>query len=456
MADRQLLAGAATSNITPRLGTSINGNLQNHVAEQIHDELHARCLVLDNGVERLAIVVCDSCAIPGEVIFAAKHLVHGYSSFPVDRMLVSATHTHSAAAAVSAFQSDADLDYQVFLAERIADGIRRALGNLAPARIGWGVAQEPTQVFNRRWRMKPGTIPPNPFGETTDLVQMNPPRGSPNLVEPSGPTDPDVTVLYVERADGRPLALLGNYSLHYVGDVGGPGIVSADYFAAFADRVQQILEADRLDPPFVGILANGSSGNINNIDFSQRAPEPGPPYTRIRRVANLVAEAAHKAIDGAEMHDWAPLAMRESRIALARRLPTAADVERAKAILAEARGEQLGKLEEIYARETYLLAELEPEVETVVQAVRIGEMGIVALPCEVFVETGLALRADSPLKPTCTISLANDYQGYLPTPEHHRLGGYETWRARSSFLELDAEPKMRARALELLAEVTAG
>jgi hypothetical protein len=54
------------------------------------------------------------------------------------------------------------------------------------------------------------------------------------------------------------------------------------------------------------------------------------------------------------------------------------------------------------------------------------------------------------LKPTFTISLANGYSGYLPTPEHHCYGGYETWRARSSFLAVDAEPQIRAAALAQL------
>src|SRR5438132_173782 len=56
-------AGAATSNITPWLGASMNGYFQDRRAAYIHDELHARCLVLDDGRTRLAIVVCDLCML---------------------------------------------------------------------------------------------------------------------------------------------------------------------------------------------------------------------------------------------------------------------------------------------------------------------------------------------------------------------------------------------------------
>jgi hypothetical protein len=65
-----------------------------------------------------------------------------------------------------------------------------------------------------------------------------------------------------------------------------------------------------------------------------------------------------------------------------------------------------------------------------------------AIPCERFAETGLAIKQKSPFKQTFTIELANGYNGYLPTPEQHQLGGYETWRARSSHLETEAAPKI--------------
>ena len=117
---------------------------------------------------------------------------------------------------------------------------------------------------------------------------------------------------------------------------------------------------------------------------------------------------------------------------------------------------QLQGVEQIYAARRCCLNEYAPYVETLVQALRIGELGIATSPCETFVETGLAIKTDSPLKPTFTIELANDYCGYLPTAEHHELGGYETWRARSSFLEVAAEEKIRKTALDLLKQVAAG
>ncbi len=444
-------AGAAASVITPPLGTSINGYFNDRRAQHVHDELHARCLVLDDGKTRLAIVICDSCMIPSSVMDEAKRLIAQRSGLPADHVLISATHTHTAPTCVSIFQSEADTNYQQFLVPRVADAVQRAVNNLAPAQIGWGVGRVPEQVFNRRWRMKQGTVPPNPFGGTNDLVKMNPPVESPNLVAPAGPTDPEVSVVSVQTADGHPLAVLANYSLHYVGTSQGNDL-SADYFGAFCDRLQQLLGADRQDPPFVALLSNGTSGDINNINFREKAP-PRKPYEQIQRVAKAVAQQAHRVCQTIQYHDAVPLSVAQTEIRMGVRKPDAAALARAQEILAKAVGRDLRSPEEVFARETVLMKDFAPEVPIILQALRIGELGIVAIPCEVFVEIGLEIKARSPLKPTFTIELANGCNGYLPTPAQHKLGRYETWRARSSYLETEASPKIVAAVLDLLTKL---
>jgi hypothetical protein len=437
---RRFRAGAALSNITPPLGVSINGYFNDRTARHIHDELHARCLVLDDGQTRLAMVVCDNCLIPRDLMDAAKQMILARTGLAADHVLISATHTHTAPTCLASFQSAPDKDYTAFLIRRIADGVARAINNLAPARIAWGAGQVPDQVFNRRWRMKPGTIPPNPFGGSNDLVQMNPPIESPNLLEPAGPTDPQLGIVSVQSPEGRPIALLADYSLHYVGTSHDEDI-SADYYGAFADRLQQLLGADRLDPPFVALLANGTSGDINNINFRKKDPPQGP-YEQIRIVADAVATEAHRVCRELRYRDWVPLGVQQAEIKLGVRRPSDDELARAKAILAQADGRALKTPEAAYARETVLMADYPNEVPLILQTLRIGDLGIAAVPCEVFAETGLAIKKQSPFKQTFTIELANGCNGYLPTPGQHRLGGYETWRARSSYLETEAAPKI--------------
>jgi hypothetical protein len=451
-ADPVFRAGAALSNVTPPLGSSINGGFQDGKATLIHDELHARCLALDDGSTRLVFVVVDSCVIGREIFDSAKRLVHEATGLPVENIMMSATHSHSCGTAQAVGQSEPDPMYQRFLARRIADGVRRAMNNLAPAKIGHGSARVPGQVFNRRWKMQPGTIAPTPLGVLTDQVKTNPGVKNPNLVEPAGPTDPEVAFLSVQSVDGKPLALFANYSLHYVGGV-GPGHISADYFGVFAERIGQLLGADddEDDPAFVGLMSNGTSGDINNIDF-RNGQEKQPPYGRIKIVAEEVAQAVAAAVKGIEHRDDVVLAAAQKEIELGLRLPTPDEVTQARAVMQQSKlFPRMETLEQVYARESVLLAEFPASVLAPLQVFKIGELRVSAIPAEVFVEIGLELKKRH--APTFTVSLANAYHGYLPTPEQHALGGYETWRARSSCLEVEASTKIVAGLEDLFARL---
>jgi neutral ceramidase len=440
--DRAFRAGAAMSNITPPLGEPIVGNFATPKATHVHDELHARCLVLDDGKTKLAFAVCDNVGIAREVFDAAKRMVHEATGLPEDHLLMAATHTHSATSALGAnsLKPDRELtDYQRFLARRIADGIRCALNNLEPALVGWGSVDVPSQVFNRRWYLKPGTPMPNPFGGQ-DRVRMNPGRADPSLLEPAGPTDPQVSFLSVKSKDGRPIALLANYSLHYVGGV-PEGHVSADYFADFAERIGKKLAADRLDPPFVGMMSNGTSGDVNNIDFRKKG-ERQAPYQKLREVAEEVAVAVARAHQKVEFRDWVPLAAARRELVLAVRKPAEGQLAYVRQVFAKPENTKpYHPLERVYAQRVLQLSDSPEHVSIVLQTLRIGDLGIAAIPFEVFTESGLEIKQKSPLKPTFTIELANGSYGYLPTPRHHALGGYETWMGTSK-VEVEASEKI--------------
>lgn len=445
-------AGAFAIDITPtKFPVASSGSMTPRLALRAHDRLHARCLVLDNGKTTIAFAICDSCMIPREIFDAAKAIAAKKTGIRVDRILTSATHTHTAVTVTPTFQSGVETEYCKFLTQRIAEGIIRAHGQLEPARIGWAVGNNTAQVFNRRWYMRPDVALADPFDRGTDRVRVNPARGSAKLAQPSGPTDPEVPIIAVQAIDGRPIALMANYSLHYVGGVPAASL-SADYFGEFA-RVMG-LNLQRKDAPvkFVGMMTNGTSGNINNINFFESSTRQ-LPFEQIRLVGADVARSAMSAYGRIELHDWVPLAMVEREISLGVRQPSQDEILRAKKILAAAGKAPYHDRRAIYAVETIHLAEYPKTVQVKLQAIRIGELGIVSSPCETFVETGLAIKDKSPLKPTFTIELANGYNGYLPTVKHHALGGYETWRAKSSYLAIDAEPKVRSTLLELLESV---
>jgi hypothetical protein len=439
-------AGAATSNITPPLGSPIVGNWDDPPATYVHDELHARALVLDDGQTKLVFVISDNVGISRDVYEAAKRAIQEKTGIPREHMMMSSTHTHSGASARSRPSKTAAplTAYQSFVASRITDAALNAVHNLQPARVGWGRGEEASEVFNRRWRMKPGEELRNPFGGM-DQVRMNPPTRHPNLIEPAGPTDPQINFLSVQSADGRPIALLANYSLHYVGGV-PMGEISADYFAVFAERIGELLGATK---QFVGIMSNGTSGNINNIDFKgERAKVK--PYEKMRTVANLVAAEVFKAYQKVEHKPWVSLAAMQTELPLRMRVPTAKDVDWAESVLKKPEGQHVRAV--TYARRTLDMRDYPDEIAFPLQAFRIGDLGIASIPAEAFVEIGLEIRKRSALPQTFTISLANGAYGYLPTVEQHKLGGYETWRG-TNLVEIEAAPKIVNALVELLAKV---
>ena len=443
-------AGAASANVTPPLGEPIVGGWASPPATFVHDELHARCLVLDDGATTLAFVVVDSVGVARGVFDRARKLVREETGLPEANLLLAATHTHSATS--SQFPNplapdDTLTDYQRFLARRVADAVRLARHNLAPAEVAWGAADVSEHVFNRRWFLKPGTPLPNPLGGE-DKVRMNPAPASPELVEPAGPVDPQVTFLAVRSPNAAPIALLANYSLHYVGGV-PEGHVSADYFGAFADRLAKQLQGDAPDPPFVGILTNGTSGDVNNIDFLHKTA-PLPPYQKMRLVANDVAGAVLNALRAAPYRRDVTLAAARTDLALATRRPTAEQVAFARSVLGRPAGEKpRHPHERVYAERVLQLHDSPAEIAVPLQAFRVGDLGVAAIPFEVFAETGLAIKKASPLSPTFTIELANGAYGYLPTPKQHALGGYETWLGTSR-VEVGASDKIERAVLDLL------
>ena len=445
----KIRAGAATTNITPWLGLSLAGYMNDRKAAFIHDELHVKAIALDNGRTRLAIAIVDSCAVPRSIFDAAKEEIHQHTGIPIAQILTAATHTHSAPAAAHLFQSEPDSAYTRFLTTRIADAVRLAVTRLEPARIGYGVGREDRLVFNRRYVMKPGSIPLNPFG-IEDQVLMNPPAGNDNIIQSAGPIDPDVTLLVAESIEGKPIFTLCSYALHYVG--GHPAAhVSADYFGSWAAAMQRMAGAT-----FVPILANGCSGNINGVNF-QKPSRTWLPYEQMSAYADILAAEAFRTWKSLQWEDTVELNGSVEEIEFTTRQASSAELDKAKKLLASEGAIPLAgykRREAIYARESQLLvSEIGSRVKTLVQGLKIGNLGIATMPGEAFVELGLAVKQASPFGTTMMIELANDYRGYIPTEQAFAVGGYETWRAKSSYLDEKAGGRLVKSALAQLEKI---
>ncbi len=449
-----LRAGAAAVDITPKeFPLNMPGGFSANMAEEAHDPFHSRALVLDDGTTSLAMVVVDNLGAPPEVLDEAKEIASKATGIPMERMLICSTHTHSGPRSNTTEGPSPEVAYRKRFIEGVAKSIIQAHARLQPSAVGAAAHPLPDEVFNRRWYLKPGKMPPNPFGKM-DIVKMNPGYDPDVLDHPAGPIDPDITVISVENSNGRALALFANYSLHYVGRAPS-GQLSADYFGEFARLMPARL---RTSDNFVAMMSNGTSGDINNLPFLVTRP-PREPFEQIRIVARKAADTAWFAHRKIKQHDSdVRLGMLQREITLKYRRPTEQGVAYARKVLAIEDEDEIAKLPrraQPYARSTIRAFERKEDTITVqLQAIRIGDLAVCGIPFETFVEIGLDLKDRSPFPQTMVIGLANGRHGYLPTPEQHRLGGYETWLG-TNHVEKDASVTLTDNLLEMLAELKA-
>jgi hypothetical protein len=446
----ELRAGCAKVDVSPRVLPALrNGGFLEASSDKIDDPLRARCLVLSDGPETLAIVIVDSCMIPRDVCDQIKSRAQQACGIATNRVLIAATHTHSAPSLMDyCLGCRKDPVYADSFIPRVAEGIVQAQAALAPAQAGWTVVDAPDHTHSRRWLYRPDDIAVDPFGQRTVRAMMHPGYQNPKFASPSGPVDTALTLLSIQSLDGKPICVLANYSMHYFG---GPSQgFSADYFGEFADYLEAKLAGDAPGGTRpLAVMSQGTSGDLHWMDYS-RPERKG--YLR-NQYSKELGDIALSALAKISYRRDVELAMALARLAIARRQPSEARLRWAAELNAK-RGDRRPKdLPEVYAEQAAWLHD-HPETELVLQAARIGELGLTAIPNEVFAITGLKLKAQSPLQLTMNLELANGAEGYIPPPEQHYLGGYTTWPARSAALVPEAEPRIVEAVLGLLEQVS--
>lgn len=449
-------AGNAVVDISP---TVFPMQLRSGESKYVHDPLHVRAVAFENGEGRAVIALVDAIGVGREMCDEAKAIAAEKTGWDVTEMLASGTHTHTAPKGGDT--SPGRIAYEKRRREGLAEAFIQAIESLEPAKVGFASDEESSEVYNRRWFLKEGTMDRNPLGEY-DQVRTNAPRQ--NLLKPAGPTDPEVCVVDVRTRRGRALGLIANYALHYVGGIprvteeSGKivGMASADYFGEFARIMPYRVGGSNPPENFVAMMTNGTSGDINNIDFHSTRP-PRAPFEQIQIVAAKTADAAWRAVKKIETYDENPVvAVRQREVTLDYRIPSRSEVEKALKLLELPRKDQeaINKRTGSVANHTvnYAAPEMTKSESVIIQAIRIGDQAIVSMPFEVLVEIGLEIKEKSPFPHTFTIELANGGYGYLPPPNQHELGGYETWLGTSRFEE-DSSVILTRHLLEMLKEL---
>lgn len=450
-------AGSSVVDISPDV---FPFQLRSGPSSFIHDPISVRAIAFDHGEgNRCIIAIIDAIGIGREMADEAKMIVAEKTGWDPASIMIAATHAHTTPKGGDT--SPGRIAYEKKRRAGLAEVLLKAIEALEPAKVGFASDEEPSEVRNRRNFYEEGASSTlNPMGGY-DKIRMN--GGVNGIIKPAGPIDPEICVVDVRDVRGKPLGLLANYTLHYVGgiprkmDPNGRerGMASADYFGEFA-RVMPYRMSSRPPENFVAMMSNGASGDINNIPFGMKRA-PRAPFEQCQIVASKAADASWRAIRKIENYNASPIiATRQREVALEYRQPTEAEVAKALELLALTSKERnaIHQRTTSVANHTVNYAKPEsPRTENVIiQAFRIGDQAIVSMPFEVLVEIGLELKEKSPAPRTFIIELANGSYGYLPPPNQVELGGYETWLGTSRFKKHSSDVLVK-ELLEMLGEL---
>lgn len=442
-------AGTAIVDTSPtEFPMMLDGGFVLRPSNVVQDPLNVRALCMDDGQHRFVIAVLDAVGTPDWMIDEVKAKVKKKTGLLPEQISISTTHCHSAPA-LRGVSNEETGRYVKNLPEKIVSAIVQAQANLQPVQVGWTTAREPRFVFCRRFIMKPGTATTEPLaftGSKGDLAMMNPGRCNPNIVTRTAVPDQTVYILAFQTLQGKPLALFSNYSTHYAGVGIQKNAMSADYYGVYRNAIGK-----RIGAPdnFVAIMSNGTSGDTNCIDFLKKAEDQ--KYD-IDIVGNGMADTVAKAYSKIKFSDWVPLLYQQREVTHKILKPSAADIAEAKEHFVKTKNPEmiLRNRTDYYAKATIRLENMPNEKVSKLQTIRLGDLGIVTMPFEVYSFTGHDIRANSPFGTTFVISLANGCHSYLPTADAFAVGGYTTWRSAGRTTGPEVEPVVRGTVLDML------
>jgi hypothetical protein len=404
-------AGVGEEKITPPMGSAMAGfSARKGGAQGVHDDLHVRALVVESGGAGIALVTADLVGVGKQLTGEIRAEASRRTGIPAERILISATHTHSGPVV--------DAAYGRFFTGAAVAAIEQAWRSRQPALIGAGAATHRGWVGMNRRRLEAGF----------------------------SPVDKQIPILKVCDASGKVLAVVFNYSCHPA--CLGPDslLISADWPYFTGERIRAKLGSD------VRVLFfQGTEGNVNT-GYSAGLSAIGVPIpTRNLGYAQEVGEVLADAIlarlpeiatepDGVlgarrsevKLEYYLPMSPADAEAALERARAEVKRLEAAGAPVVQVQAARVNQAFAGYARDRTArnLKAGGREYAAEIQAFRIGDAGFAGFPGEFFVEIGLEVKRRSPLATTFCLGLANESIGYVPVAEAYPEGGYEVSVAR--------------------------
>jgi len=418
-----LRVGSAAIEIPADDTMDMAGGIHPWKAKGAEAPLRATAIVLARGDEKIAICSCDVLFVQKDFVDPALAKIEAATGIPPERVLVHATHTHSAPSATRVHGYQRDPRFVEGLATSIADAVIAAHAALAAhpdCRLRYRLGEESSVGQNSRILLGDGTI--FWIGNRDDAVR------------PTGPFDPELPVMAFETADGKPVATLFNHSTHCIGSREG-----GKRSPAFYGLAAQELEAEQGGHH---VFLQGASGSTHNLTV--------PPAEMVIRIKEAVNRARITATPRPVHRLDAIKEPFEFRV---RVFDESAEEEAVKGYCSKRVGseEAAEGIALVFRTQRAEIAPHQGETRTTsIQTLAIGDVAIVGVPAEFFTVLGQEIKRQSPFRHTFIAELSNDWVGYIPDSRGHELGGYQTWTGHHSYGEPGTGERMVATAVSQL------
>jgi len=436
-----LKVGFWETEITPPLGCVIPGYYTPRYADGVKDKLYAKAMAVSNGENTVAMLAIDAIGLELKITDGIAERASEFISVPKENISVSATHTHTGIPTGS--EDNADDEFDAMLIRLGADCICMAYQSMEEVEIKFGRGNIEGIAFNRIYNMADGRI------------QTAPEIGDEEVIEPNGPIDPELAVLYVENKAGKPIGAMINYACH-------PDVVKGSKYSGDWPCVISYELKDKYGRDFVSLFVNGACGNINHVDVMNA--KDYPPSEHYIKMGKIVAKEALRAIASAKEINGSEVKAKKEylkiksgefdpeKLAEAKHLNETVELKISDEPLALGAGDQL-MADLIIAKKLLKFYDERTEYgKLCVQAIKIGDVYFYAMPGEPFVQFGLQIKANSPSEKNIIAEISNGPAGYLPLEDMFFDSVYES-RRTSAYYEKKAGEIVTNRILELAKEL---
>lgn len=409
--------GHGVADITPESMLPLGGygNQMHRISEEVRDNLKATCIAFtDPDGTTVLLFTTDMIRVDPTLADRARDVLCAEFGLPRENVQVASTHTHSTPEV-----GERNYPGMQEFCDKYVEGLitagRKAMDNRFPAVTYVGFTPTERMNFIRHYKIADGTYAGANFG-----------NWAPGVVGHASNNDSWVQVVKFERIGAKPVILV-NFQAHpcFTGGV-DKKVISADYIGELRNYVQTMTGAKFA-------FFQGAAGNHNGVSFYARETRTSD----CAEYGKLLGEYVLRALE-------APVQLSGNKITLTHRvvelpLDHTEDPalvakceeinnewqEKADRNLSNKRAREIG-LNSIYAVRGVLMRQQLPESENMdIAAFRVGDLGFVTAPYEMFGTNGMFIKEYSPYAMTFVVSCANHAQAYLASDLAFTHGCYE-------------------------------